>query len=197
MHTAPGAVHEFDVFQYPPSGHWICTVLRDGEPWFAAADIAAALGYRDAHHGLRSVEPTDRGIYRLDTPDGPRDLAVVNESGLYRMIMGARRPDAVGFQLWIVRDVLPTVRGLARYAAAPEPPLPRSYSQALRELASTVERAEAAEASLAEVAPTAAARSEEHTSELQSPCNLVCRLLLEKKNTSYSLVLGWSRYEKH
>lgn len=157
MHTAPGVVHEFDVFQYPPSGNWICTVLRDGEPWFAAADIAATLGYRDAHHGLRTVEPTDRGTYRLDTPDGPRDLAIVNESGLYRMIINARRPDAVGFQLWIVRDVLPTLRGAVRYAVPAEPPLPKSYSQALRELASTVERAEAAEASLAEVAPAAAA----------------------------------------
>ncbi|HKD99084.1 MAG TPA: BRO family protein [Micromonosporaceae bacterium] len=157
MHTAPGTAHDFEVFEVPITGHRIRTVQRDGEPWFAVVDVADALGYRDPDHGTWMLDRTERATVRMETPDGPHDVALVSESGLYRLVMGSLRPDAVGFQVWIARDVLPAIRRTGRYDPGPEHPMPQTYAQALRELASTVERAELAEASLTEVVPAAAA----------------------------------------
>lgn len=155
MSTAPGTATDIEVFQVPVTGHRIRTVLRDGEPWFVAADVATALGYRDARHATRILDATDRSVHPLRTPDGDQQVVVVSEPGLYRMIIRAKRPDAVRFQVWIAHEVLPAIRRTGSYRLEAGPDLPRTYAQALRELAGTVERAETAEATLADLVPAA------------------------------------------
>ncbi len=157
MSTAPGATPEIEVFEVPTTGHRIRTVLRDGEPWFVAADVAGALGFRDATHVARVLDATDRRTQRVDQADGTREVTVINAFGLYQLIMRAKRPDAVRFQVWVAHDVLPAVRRAGGRPIDPGFEPPQSYAQALRELAGTVERAESAEAALAAALPAAEA----------------------------------------
>lgn len=146
---------ELEIFQFPATGEQIRTVMVNGEPWFVAADVARALGYRMASDLTRRLDPEDRGTRRVRTPSGEQEMTVISEAGLYAAILGSQIPGAREFKRWVTHDVLPQIRMTGHYE--PVPQLPQTYAQALRELASTVERAEDAERALAVAEPKAEA----------------------------------------
>ncbi|MDR1266227.1 MAG: phage antirepressor KilAC domain-containing protein [Propionibacteriaceae bacterium] len=87
----------------------------DSEPWFVALDVMAALDVHRSSIGL--LDDDERGIRALDTPAGPRGLAVVSEAGLYSLILRSRKPAAKAFKRWVTHEVLPAVRRHGLYAA--------------------------------------------------------------------------------
>lgn len=132
------------------------TVTVDGEPWFVAADIARALGYRDAHNMVRRLDQDERGTRWLSTPGGEQQVTVVTEAGLYAAILGSQVPDAKAFKRWVTHEVLPAIRKTGSYSVA-QPQLPQTYKEALQHLLVQVEATEAAEAKAKALEPSAAA----------------------------------------
>lgn len=95
--------------------HSVRVVIRDGDPWFVLADVADALGYRDAANAGRCLADHQRGTQIVSTPSGDQSMTVVNESGLYRLVLRSRKPEAVTFSDWVTGEVLPSIRKTGSY----------------------------------------------------------------------------------
>ena len=94
-------------------------VIKDGEPWFAAHDVAVALEYRDASNMTRLLKDDEKGLYKVGTLGGEQSLLFINEKGLYRAIFNSRKPEALAFQDWVFAEVLPAIRKQGFYGQAP------------------------------------------------------------------------------
>ena len=92
-------------------------VLRDGEPWFVAADVCAALEIADVRQAVERLDDSERGGCTVPTPGGPQEVRAVNESGMYALIFTSRKPEAQRFRRWVTSEVLPSIRRTGRYAA--------------------------------------------------------------------------------
>lgn len=94
----------------------IRTIEQNGEPWFVGKDVAAVLGYKDTDQALRCHVDSDdkltRQIYGLGQN---RKMAIINESGLYSLILASKLPTAKKFKHWITSEVLPSIRKTGGY----------------------------------------------------------------------------------
>lgn len=134
--------------------------VRDGEPWFVAADVCSILDIKDVSDAVSRVDQADRDQTPVRSGSQHRRMWIVNESGLYDLVLRSDKPEARPFRRWITSKVLPTLRKTGRYEVAASLALPKSYAEALRELAATVEERDTAQAKVIEQAPMVAA--EEH-----------------------------------
>lgn len=92
-------------------------ITKDGEPWFVGKDIATILGYKDTSDSLKRHVDTDDKLTRCFTDTGQsREMIVINESGLYSLILGSKLPSAKKFKKWVTSDVLPSIRKHGMYA---------------------------------------------------------------------------------
>lgn len=96
------------------------TVVRDGEPWFVGKDVAIVLGYGNTKDALLShIDEEDRAILQrsenatFEIPN--RGLTIINESGLYSLIVASKLPTAKDFKRWVTSEVLPTIRKHGAY----------------------------------------------------------------------------------
>ena len=94
-------------------------VIKDGEPWFAAHDVAMALEYYKAADLTRLLKDDEKGMYKMQTLGGKQSLLFINEKGLYRAIFNSRKPEALAFQDWVFGEVLPAIRKQGFYGQAP------------------------------------------------------------------------------
>lgn len=89
----------------------------DGEPWFVGKDVAEKLGYSNTRDALlKHVDGDDKGMSQIATPSGEQSMIVINESGLYSLILSSHLPTARDFKRWITSEVLPSVRRYGLYA---------------------------------------------------------------------------------
>lgn len=95
--------------------HSVRIIVRDGEPWFVASDVATALGYRDASNAARHLKDQQKGTHNLSTLGGDQKVTVITESGLYKLVLRSRKPEAEEFSDWVTGEVLPTIRKTGRY----------------------------------------------------------------------------------
>ena len=94
----------------------IRTVMRDGEVWFVGKDVANGLGYSNARKALGDhVDKEDKGVTKRDTLGGVQELTIVNESGLYSLILSSKLPSARKFKRWVTSEVLPAIRKTGIY----------------------------------------------------------------------------------
>lgn len=93
-------------------------LMRNGEPWFVATDIAKALQYTNAPAMTRHVDSDDKDMTTSHTPGGPQQLSLINEAGLYSAILRSRKPEAKQFKKWVVAEVLPSIRKTGGYIQA-------------------------------------------------------------------------------
>ena len=122
-------MNELQVFKSAEFGT-VRTIERNGEPWFVGKDVAAALGYKDPTKAARErVDEEDRGVAKIDTPSGEQEMTVINESGLYSLVLSSKLPSAKKFKRWVTSEVLPSIRKTGAYA------VPKDYPSALRALA--------------------------------------------------------------
>ena len=92
------------------------TVMIDGEPWFAATDITRILGYKNCSKAIADhVDEEDKGITKCSTAGGMQNLTVINESGVFSLIMQSKMPDARRFKRWVTSEILPTIRKTGGY----------------------------------------------------------------------------------
>lgn len=125
------------------------TVLVDGEPRFVAADVCAVLGHSNPTVAVGRLDEDERAKFNLGRQG---EATVVNESGLYSLILGSRKPEAKAFKKWVTAEVLPSIRRTGSYG---QPVLPQSYPDALRALAAKAEEAAELEAQVEVMTPKA------------------------------------------
>jgi len=98
----------------------IRTVMINDQPWFVGKDIAVALGYSNTRDALaKRVDDEDKGVAKCDTLGGTQELAVINESGLYSLILSSKLPSAKKFKRWVTSEVLPAIRKTGHYGNTP------------------------------------------------------------------------------
>ena len=102
--------------------HAVRVVMKDDAPWFVAKDVCACLEIRNNRDALSRVDQEDKGVALIDTLGGQQEMAVINESGLYTLLLrcdGAVSPGkpAHTFRRWLTSEVLPSIRKTGGYAA--------------------------------------------------------------------------------
>nr|DAF50066.1 MAG TPA: repressor domain protein [Siphoviridae sp. ctzyE57] len=107
-------MNELKTFQNPKFGT-IRTTTINGEPWFVAADVCKALDLNNNRMAIERLDVDEKGVSSIDTPGGKQELTIVNEPGLYALVLGSRKPEAKAFKRWITHDVIPTIRKHGAY----------------------------------------------------------------------------------
>ena len=83
------------------------TMVINNEPWFVSKDVASVLGYTDTRKAIRMhVDDDDKGGDILSTPGGRQQITIINESGLYALILSSKLPQAREFKRWVASEVL-------------------------------------------------------------------------------------------
>ena len=108
-------MNEMTVFQNPDFGA-VRSLTMDGEPWFVGKDVAVSLGYANPQKAIRDhVDDEDRTVNDSFTVNGTA-VSLINESGLYSLILSSKLPDAKKFKRWVTSEVLPAIRKTGRFA---------------------------------------------------------------------------------
>lgn len=103
-------MNDLQIFSNPEFGQ-VRTVEIDGQPWLVGKDVAVALGYKEPTKAVRDkVDSEDRGMSKMDTPSGEQEMLIINESGLYSLILSSKMPKAKAFKHWVTGEVLPAIR---------------------------------------------------------------------------------------
>lgn len=106
---------DLQIFNSPEFGQ-IRTIEKDGEPWFVGKDVAIALGYKDTVNALKShVDAEDKGGWQITTPSGTQEMTIINESGLYSLVLSSKLPTAKKFKRWVTSEVIPSIRKHGAY----------------------------------------------------------------------------------
>jgi anti-repressor protein len=125
------------------------TLDEQGEPWWVAKDVCEILEIKNSRQAVSKLDDDEKGVILNDTLGGPQDMAIVNEPGLYRLIMQSRKKEAREFQRWIAHDVLPQIRRTGQYSAL----VPKTFSEALMLAGQLQAQVEEKEKQLAIAAP--------------------------------------------
>lgn len=129
-------MNEIKIFENPEFGS-VRTVMIGDEPWMVGKDVAIALGYESPSAAIsKKVDAEDRGLSKMETPSGIQEMTVINESGLYSLVLSSKLPSAKKFRRWVTSEVLPSIRKTGGYQ------MPQTYAEALRALADKAEEAE-------------------------------------------------------
>ena len=108
-------MNELKVFDNPEFGE-IRTVDIDNEPWFVGKDVASILGYKDTVNALKAhVDDEDKRGWQITTPSGTQQMTIINESGLYALVLSSKLPTAKAFKRWLTHDVIPSIRKHGAY----------------------------------------------------------------------------------
>ena len=114
--TIDGALkQDIKIFNNPDFGQ-VRTLSINNEPYFVGKDVAEILGYAEPRSAVsKKVDNEDRGVSKIATPSGTQEMTVINESGLYSLILSSKLPTAKKFKRWVTAEVLPTIRKTGGY----------------------------------------------------------------------------------
>lgn len=145
-----------DLIPFDYSGRQVRTVTRDGEPWFVARDVCAVLEIRNVADAVAALDDDEKGVATVDTPGGDQRVGIINEPGLYSLILRSRKPEAKAFKRWVTHEVLPAIRKTGRYGVAQFDPRNLDHVAQLAGLAAAQARElEHAKAQVVELEPRA------------------------------------------
>lgn len=107
-------MYELQTFSF--ESQEVRTLLVNGEPHFVGKDVATILGYLNPRKAIIDhVDDEDKGVTKCDTLGGKQNLTIINESGLYSLILSSKLPTAKKFKRWVTNDVLPAIRKHGAY----------------------------------------------------------------------------------
>lgn len=111
-------MNKIKVFNNPSFGE-MRTIVMNSEPWFVGKDVAEILGYAKARNAISAhVDPEDKKDAPIQGPlGGTQTMTVINESGLYSLILSSKLPTAKKFKRWVTSEVLPAIRKTGGYIA--------------------------------------------------------------------------------
>jgi prophage antirepressor-like protein len=127
-------VNELQVFRY--HGRDFRAIEQDGQPWFILSDVCRVLGLGTPSRVAERLDPDEKGMRQIHTPGGPQDMTIINESGLYAVILRSDKPEAKPFRKWVTAEVLPTIRATGAYGAPQAAP---AITDALERMTGVVE----------------------------------------------------------
>lgn len=93
----------------------IRTLTIDGEPWFVAADVCRALEIGNPSMAVERLDDDEKGISTIDTLGGKQRMTIINEPGLYSLVLSSRKPEAKAFRRWVTHEVIPAIRKYGGY----------------------------------------------------------------------------------
>lgn len=142
-------MNELQIFKNNQFGN-VRIVMKDQEPWFVAKDICNCLEINNSRQALIRLDDDEKSSVILNdgTPGNP-EKSIVNEYGLYSLVLSSRKPEAKEFKRWITHDVIPQIRKTGQYVAD----IPRTLPDALRAYANEVEEHNKAKALIEEQKP--------------------------------------------
>lgn len=109
-------MNQLQVFQYV--GNEVRTVIKDGSPWFVLKDVVQVLGLSNSRMVKERLGDDVSSTYTIpDSLGRPQETTIINEDGLYDVILESRKPEARAFRKWITGDVIPTIRKTGGYVA--------------------------------------------------------------------------------
>lgn len=125
-------MNELQVFNNAMFGD-VRIILQDSEPWFVAKDVCDCLEIKNTTDALKRLDDDERARFNLGRQG---ETNVINEYGLYNLVLSSRKPEAKEFKRWITHDVLPTLRKTGSYSLN----IPKTLPEALRAYADEVEQ---------------------------------------------------------
>lgn len=112
-------MNDLTVFQNPDFGQ-VRTIVRDSEPWFVAADVCRALELGQVTNTIRRLDADEKALISIKGfSRGNDQVSIVNEPGLYSLVLGSRKPEAKAFKRWITHEVIPAIRKTGQYSTKP------------------------------------------------------------------------------
>jgi prophage antirepressor-like protein len=126
----------FTPFASSGDGFNLSATVKDGEPWFIAADVCRSLGLDRS--AVRRLDDDEKGVRTMHTPGGPQSVGVINESGLYSLIFSSRKESAKRFKKWVTNIVLPNLRKHGGYINGQEALSPEAQAEILPQLHNVV-----------------------------------------------------------
>lgn len=103
-------------------GKEVRTLKIDGEPWFVGKDLAKILGYASTANAIaKHVDDEDKGVTKMMTPGGNQNVVLVNESGMFSLVLSSQLPAAKKFKHWVTSEVLPAIRKTGSYQVPQTP----------------------------------------------------------------------------
>ena len=113
---------DIKIFKNEMFGEVRTLVNEKGEPFFVGSDIAKALGYKNSRKALIDhVDDEDKGVTKRDTLGGTQEMVIINESGLYSLVLSSKLPQAREFKRWVTAEVLPQIRQTGGYLPTRNP----------------------------------------------------------------------------
>lgn len=113
-------MNNLQIFNSPDFGQ-IRTIQQNGEPWFVGKDVADILGYKDTSDAMKKhVDIEDKLTRRFADSGQNREMYIINESGLYSLILSSKMPKAKEFKRWVTSEVIPAIRKTGGYIAGSE-----------------------------------------------------------------------------
>lgn len=113
-------MNNLQIFNSPEFGQ-VRTIQQNGEPWFVGKDVAEILGYSNTPKAIRDhVDDEDKLTERIVLSGQNREVAIINESGLYSLILSSKMPKAKEFKRWVTSEVIPAIRKTGGYIAGSE-----------------------------------------------------------------------------
>lgn len=109
-------MNEMQVFESIDFGQ-IRALMRDGEPWFVAADVCRVLDIVQNRNAVARLDDDEKGVCLMDTLGGKQEMTIINEPGLYSLVLGSRKPEARAFKRWVTHEVIPAIRKTGGYIA--------------------------------------------------------------------------------
>lgn len=133
------ALHATAPVAFAFDSHAVRTITEDdGSIWFVAADILSAL--KLDRKALERLDDDQKGVSTIHTLGGPQDMTVINESGLYALVLTSRKPEAKQFARWVTGDVLPAIRRQGYYGGGALASMAQALTQTQALLAQVAER---------------------------------------------------------
>ena len=123
-------MNELQVFNYGEIP--VRTVMMDGEPWWVLADVCRVLNLTNSRMTTKQLDEDEKGVSQIYTPGGNQGMTVINESGLYKVILRSDKPEAKAFSRWVTHEVLPTIRKTGSYGVTITEKEPFTNEQRIR-----------------------------------------------------------------
>lgn len=108
-------MNDLQVFQNEQFGEVRRVVRDDDQLWWVLSDVCAALNLSEAHRVAARLDDDEKGRTLITTLGGEQEMTVINESGLYNVILRSRKPEAKAFKRWITHEVIPSIRRTGSY----------------------------------------------------------------------------------
>lgn len=144
-------MNELMIFSNEEFGN-VRAIQIEGEPWFVAADVCRTLEIGNTSQALSRLDEDEKDVILNDTLGGVQKMSIVNEPGLYTLVLGSRKDEAKSFKRWITHEVIPSIRKTGKYEVQQTP---KTYLEALKALVAAEEEKQRLALENAEMKPKA------------------------------------------